>query len=131
MVEKRRKEKFLNSFCGCWATFYPDKEPSELSIDIYYRALEKYPIEHIVAAFDMAIQKCRWFPKPVELIEFISGDNVPVEDRATKEAIRVIESIRRVGGYKSIQFDDPVTNAVIRTQGRSIHPTNPDLLSGR
>jgi hypothetical protein len=52
-------------------------------------------------------------PKPVELIEYIAGSPQDVADRAMLQAHLVIDAIRQHGAYKSVKFDDAVTNAVI------------------
>jgi len=95
---------------------HKNDEPKEFLIGAYYMALEKYSIEDIERAFGYAMIGLKWFPKPVELIEFIKygeGGAGNLEDIAMVQATAVINAIRGVGFYKSVVFDDPVTMAVV------------------
>jgi hypothetical protein len=107
-----RNERFIAAFCTCWELF-KDNVPSKMVINAYSKALEAYTIEQIEAAFSNAIGKSSWMPKPVELIEYIAGSPQDVADRAMLQAHLVIDAIRQHGAYKSVKFDDAVTNAVI------------------
>ena len=80
---------------------------------IYSRAFEEVPIEQLEAAA-WALVKSRTFasfPKIGEIFEFIGGG--PVNDRAEVEASKVWQAVRDHGGWSSVCFDDPITQAVI------------------
>lgn len=108
------REKFVATFMGCWMVFNTDKVPNDFMIDAYHNVLREYSEEEINIAFSMAIKTLKFFPKPVELIELISGPTEDLESRAVIQANEVLNTIKRVGGGQSVKFADPVTNAVVR-----------------
>ncbi len=89
------------------------KELSPLAIQTYFRAMERFQVEQIEGAISEAIVSCRFFPKPVELIEFITGKSGNLADIAEVEAGKVLQAVKQIGHYNSVKFDDPVTTAVI------------------
>ena len=50
-----------------------DKTPSNLLIEIYWKSLQPFTDDQCNQAFSQAVSTCKFFPKPVELIEFITG----------------------------------------------------------
>ncbi len=102
------RDVFLQRFIGLCQFF--GIEADEFRTQIYFRALNPYPVQDVVQGVDKAISKCRFFPRPVELLEFIEGK---VEDRAEVEAGKVYQAIVEVSGSKAVVFDDPVTAAVV------------------
>lgn len=90
-----------------------NKEISDVLKDAYWIALKQYPDDACRHAFDMAVATCKFFPKPAELIEIIVGRGGSVEDVAQIEAGKVLDAIKRIGGYQSVCFDDAITQAVI------------------
>lgn len=111
MEREIHEDRYLNAFMSTWA-IHKTNEPSDLSIETYWRSLEKYDIKQVEQAFGYAINELQWFPKPVELRHFIESGPGDIEDIALVEADKVINAIRK-HGYKSITFDNPVTMAVI------------------
>jgi hypothetical protein len=112
--ERGKAAMFLNAFMACWEIFKEKgHEPSDIIISAYRQAMDPFTPEQISQAFGRAITECKWFPKPVELIEFITGGQQGIEDRATLEGLSVIDAIKRHGVYQTVRFDDGVTNAVI------------------
>lgn len=59
----------------------------------------------------MATRKYTSMPTPADFLEHMSGGSA--EDKAEVEAGKVLDAIGRHGGYASVVFDDPVTQAVI------------------
>ncbi len=90
------------------------RELSPIAVQVYFRALERFSIEVVEAVFTNAYVSCKWFPKPVELIELITGGPENVADRAEIQAAEVLRAVRHIGFYQSVKFDDPITNAVIQ-----------------
>ena len=111
-MAKQKRIDFLNAFMSVWEV-HKSNEPSERLIDAYWSVLEKYEIDQINAAFSFALSSMQWFPKPVELINFIEQGPGDIEDIALVEADKVLNAIRDVSAYTSITFDNPVTMAVI------------------
>ena len=89
------------------------KELSPNLIEMYFKSLERFSIEEVEKAFSRAFTETKWFPKPMDIIEFITGKGGNIDDIAMVEADKVINAMRHVGAYKSVMFDDPVTSAVI------------------
>lgn len=89
------------------------QESTEIKEHIYAKALEDHPIDAIEAAAWMLIKTrtLSSFPKVGEIIELIGGKT---EDIAEIEAAKVWKAILSIGGYSSVCFDDPVTQAVIQ-----------------
>lgn len=86
---------------------------SPVAVALFVGALEDLPFEDVSLALSRIAQEGRFFPSPAEVRERCGCGAVSVEDRANAEATRVLEAVRRVGGYRSVVFDDPVTMAVI------------------
>ena len=106
------KNLFNRFMAGIGETF--DKEISEILLDIYWSVLERFSDEQCKEAFNKAIVSCKFFPKPVEIIELISDGPGKLDDRAELQASEVIWAVKHIGHYQSVRFDDPVTMAVIQ-----------------
>jgi hypothetical protein len=104
--------KFSNAMGVMCEVF--SKALSPLAIQTYFRAMERFPIEQVEGAISEAIVSCRFFPKPVELIEFITGKSGNLADIAEIQAAEVLQTVKRYGAYNSIRFRDTVTAAVIQ-----------------
>ncbi len=59
----------------------------------------------------MATRKYTSMPTPADFLEHMSGG--AAEDKAEVEAGKVLSAVSAYGGYASVVFDDPVTQAVI------------------
>jgi hypothetical protein len=79
-------------------------ELSEAKISIYESVLDRYTDEQVARAINVAAESLRFFPKPVELIEFIDGKP---EEAATMAWGNLLSVIQRQGVYQSIVFEDP------------------------
>lgn len=80
----------------------------------YWKILEPFTDEQCEGAFNRIIQTAKFFPKPAEIIEAIAGKS---QDLATIAWIKLIETVRRVGPYQSVMFDDPIIHEVIEFMG--------------
>ncbi|HOG24270.1 MAG TPA: DUF6475 domain-containing protein [Candidatus Omnitrophota bacterium] len=115
-MEQRDKKKFAALMAAMAEVFDRGAEISALKMDLYFKALERYPIDHISLAISNLIQG-RVFPslpKPAEIIQEIQGK---AENRATEAWLLALEGIRRVGNYQSVKFVDPVIHSVIQAMG--------------
>lgn len=93
-----------------------DNFSAELSapgLEMRFKALMAYPLAEIeAAALDiLATRKFTKMPTVAEFVERMGGGSV--DDRAEVEAGKVLRAIEDHGGYTSVAFDDPVTQAVI------------------
>ena len=93
-----------------------DREMSSALIELYFRALEPWPLEQVKAAIVRSLRECRFFPKPAEIVEQIQAAGGRLEDVALTEAHKVLEAVARHGGGVSVCFDNPCTQAVIHAQ---------------
>ena len=89
-------------------------EMAEGLTKMYLRVLEPYPATEVIRAMEGAIQTCRYFPKPVDLIDLING---PPGERAVESWTALQDAIRHYGKYKSIFFEDGRTSALIEYFG--------------
>lgn len=76
----------------------------------YFVALEDLSLESVEAAIARAVRECRFFPKPVELREFVGGS----VDDAAELAWGSLVHAARVGYWDSVTFEDPLVVPVIR-----------------
>lgn len=84
------------------------------AIALYLKAIEDLEANEAVEALNACARESKYFPAPAELRERCGRCGARVEDRGMVEANKVIEAAKRVGGYASVVFDDPVTMAVIQ-----------------
>lgn len=90
------------------------KEPvSDAMAEFYFMALRDYPWGIVQAAMVDFCKQSPFFPAPAEVLEVIRGRGRKIEDAAFEEAAKVLDAVRRVGCYSSVEFDDQVTTAVI------------------
>ena len=83
-------------------------------IEMYWVALMPYDDEETERAFQEAARRCKFFPKPAELIEFIEGSSEGKEALAWHA---LLTGIARVGSWSSVRFSDPAIHSVIETWG--------------
>ena len=78
-----------------------------------FKMLEQFEFAEVekAALSIMATRKYTSMPTPADFLEHLGGGSM--EDRAEVEAGKVLQAIGRYGGYASVVFDDPTTQAVI------------------
>lgn len=106
--------RFVSSITAMGALY--ERHPEAQVIEIYFRALEKFTIDEVEQGISKACSTLKFFPKPVELIDCITGGSGNLADKAMVEACRVLEAIKNIGTYTTVCFDDPITQAVIVQQ---------------
>lgn len=106
--------RFASSLMAMATVF--DKSITPQVTEIYFRTLEKFTADEVEQGISKACSMLKFFPKPVELIDCITGGTGNLADKAMVEACRVLETIKNVGTYKTVCFDDAVTQAVITQQ---------------
>lgn len=111
-MQTQDKKRFASAF-GVLCTVF-DRESSSLLVKAYFAILKSHKIETVENAITRAMATCKYFPKPVELIEFISGGSQGLEDYALVEAGNVIAAVKQVGAHASVKFEDQTTAAVIQ-----------------
>lgn len=90
---------------------------SDALLEIYWRALSRYEldaIEQALARHALNPDHGQFMPKPADLIRVLEGGGV---GRAALAWTQVAKAVRCIGGYESVVFDDPITQAVIHDMG--------------
>ena len=108
------KSRFASSLMAMATVF--DKPVTPQLTEIYFRALDGFTADEVEHGISKACSTLKFFPKPVELIECITGGSGNLADKAMIEACRVLEAIKSIGTYSTVCFDDAVTQAVIVQQ---------------
>ena len=85
---------------------------SELRAEAYFDALCDLAITDVLTALRAVVRDGRFFPKPVEVRERVTGS---VEDRAELAWVDLLEQVRAVGSYGRPEFEDEDTDDLIRT----------------
>jgi hypothetical protein len=89
-----------------------EKTPSKILIEIYWKTLQSFTDDQCQQAFNLAIAKCRFFPKPAELIEFITGSPKQIteekDDKALVIANEIIVHLRAYGSRIFPKLNDPI-----------------------
>lgn len=91
-----------------------DKTMSKILIDLFWKVLEPFTDEQCEKAFQNVIMTARFFPKPVDMIEVISGKR---EHESTRAWLTAYDAIVKIGNYGSVKFSDPVIHSVIEFFG--------------
>jgi len=109
-------EKFAVMMATLAEVFNDGKGVSKIKVEIYFKSLEKHPIEHISQAISQMINTRVYpsFPKPAEILQEINGKS---ENRATEAWLDVLTAIRRIGNYQSVKFSDPAIHSVVNAMG--------------
>jgi hypothetical protein len=109
---EQERARFLTAFRAL-AELH-NRDASKALTRLYHSTMAEHDIGSVLKAFRQAATKLRFFPKPVELLEFIEGSQEDAKVEAALEADAVLLAIRRYGVYANVRFLDPVTNAVVR-----------------
>jgi hypothetical protein len=83
---------------------------SDLRAELYLDALRDLPIESVEKAVRLAIRTLKFFPKPVELRELVTGNT---DDEAAREWALVQREVSRVGYMRQPNLP-PATMEAIR-----------------
>lgn len=76
---------------------------SPLRAELYFRALDDLSLEDVKRAANLHSRRSKFFPKPAELREAVTG---PVEDRAELAWSAVLKLVRRCGYYQEPARED-------------------------
>lgn len=77
---------------------------------LYFDALRDLPYESCVTALHAAVKVCKFFPRPVELREFVQGD---AEDAAEAAWVAFRQAMGRIGHYSSLVVRDAALGEAI------------------
>jgi hypothetical protein len=108
MNPKTDSDRFSKTVCALALTF--NREATEMLISAYWMALSDLDIKSIEAASITAMRQCRFMPTPSELRDLAGVGNSARSIAAWSDVQRAMP----LGSYKSIDFADPLINAVVR-----------------
>lgn len=90
-------------------------------VDAWRVALADLSADQLQGAIVRCLREYKFsgFPPVGQIREWagVGEGGLRIEDRAALAWDRVLEAIRNVGAYRSVNFDDPAINATIRTLG--------------
>ena len=78
-----------------------DKELSPVLVNLYWTALKEFADDDVIRAFEVAMMNLKWFPKPSELREIITGNSSELAHQAWADVIKAIES---GAGHRTVQY---------------------------
>ena len=106
--------RFMNLLGSVGEVF--NKELSPLVINLYENILSEYPIADVEKAYSKAITTCRFFPKPVEILEYLKKPQVTIENNAEIEAEKVLMHLRHHGSTKDFNSNNSITNRLMSSR---------------
>lgn len=83
----------------------------------WVESLDDLTDEQFCTALKRFSRESKEFPSPAAVRQFAGAVALPDADRATIAWGKVRESIRKIGGYATVTFDDPLITATIREMG--------------
>ncbi len=96
---------------------YYGKDISEFVLGVHWDALKRYDIDAVSRAFSVHAQdpdRGQFAPKPADILRLLEGG---AGDKSMVAWTKVEKTIRQVGTYVSVSFDDPIIHAVIADMG--------------
>ena len=106
-MKQSDKNRFASAFQSMCEIL--DKKSTTIMISGYFTALENFSIEQTEKAISKAIGSCKFFPKPVELIEIITGGQKQLANNAEIEVDKILCHFRQYGSSKHPEINDPIT----------------------
>ena len=91
------KGKFANTMVAMGELY--DKELSPVLVNMYWTSLREFSDDDVSHAFHVAMMTLKWFPKPSELREIITGNG---SEQAHCAWADVIKAIERGAGHRLI-----------------------------
>jgi hypothetical protein len=80
----RDKEEFQKAMASVGIAF--DKEITKGHLKVYFEALSEYSIDQVKRALSACLKSCRFFPRPVDIIDAIAEAERPVNAIDANEA---------------------------------------------
>lgn len=90
---------------------------SQAAVKMFVSALKDIPAADVERAATAAIQTCEFMPVPSKIIELSGAGGTPVGDRAILAWMAVERAVASIGAYRTVDFDDKIINAAIRSLG--------------
>lgn len=107
-------------FCEVWVAVmgqYGAKAPSNMQLEIAFEALREFPLPDVRRALSAHVRDPdtgQFQPKPADVVRTLKGTG---SDRAWEAWRKVEKSLRQVGQYQSVCFDDPLIHVIVEEMG--------------
>lgn len=108
-------QKFHDGISGVME-FY-GKNVSRFTLDIWWNVLKPYDLASVIDAFNRHLANPdtgQFAPKPADVIRMLQGST---QDSALRAWAKVDTTIRSIGPYVDVVFDDPLIHRVIQDMG--------------
>lgn len=112
-MQKNQQAEFVTAIQALASAFRI--EPSEAMFEGFWLALDDLELAAVRGAVKRALRECKFMPSANELRQ-LAGEMRP-EHRAVAAWDAFEAAVTRIGGYRSVTFDDPFINATIRSLG--------------
>jgi len=110
--DKPQFEALMVSTAGMY-----NRKLDAMTVSMYFNALARFDISDVQTGFNRHIQNPdsgQYWPKPADIIRNLQGAS---ETRSGAAWTVVDKTVRTVGPYQNVVFDDPVIHAVISDMG--------------
>lgn len=111
--EMKDKARFARNLTVLTEIF-KEKPLSKVVIQFYYKTLEHFDDDTVENAFLTAAQRCKFFPRPAEILEIIEGDP---HERAVTAWQTLLSAIQKHGSYETIIFADSRIAGTVNLMG--------------
>jgi len=109
------KQKFFTLISGVYAFYRQDV--STFALNVWWEAMKPFDygaVSNALTRHSTNPDNGQFMPKPADIIRLLRGST---QDSALVAWAKVDKALRTVGVYRSVVFDDPIINAVIRDMG--------------
>jgi len=117
-MNEQDKNQFKTLMVGAGETY--GKEVTKPLLQIYFGALQSYPIDDVAAAFSKHLVDPKhgtFFPKPADIVRQLSANEQSAEDKAALAWLQVENAIRRGGAYSNLELEDKQALAAVKNMG--------------
>lgn len=93
------------------------QDVTTFALSVWWQACQPFDMEQVAKAITRHAtdpEHGQFAPKPADIVRILAGT---ATDRSLLAWGKVFDAIRRVGGYRSVAFDDPVIHSVIEDMG--------------
>jgi len=90
--------------------------PTAKQMNGLWKIFKDYPDDDLRAAFSKAAVSCRFFPKPVELLEILGVGKAALDVEAGDAFALLVKAIRETGGNHGVSFE-PVISSIVESWG--------------
>lgn len=114
-MESTEKDSFFSLMADVHAFYRQDI--SRFALGVWWEALKAFDYRAVKDAFNRHAvnpDNGQFCPKPADIVRLIAGGT---QDAALIAWTRVQKAVREQGMYRSVNFEDPIINAVLKDMG--------------